>query len=334
MSIIFRLERSCCGIFGAGVGGGLLATMGAVKGLGEGVAEGGEMGVKQQMMDKQAQQQLDRERTIQDLQQKFQTGENEKSRAFQTQQTQAEIAGRSNVARFEVEHKEAEAERGRTFSAGQNQAKLASEEKRTGISASARVLAAGEHAGSAGGANNKPEFTVHTVQEQGSMGRDASGNMTTIPGASHLIAVHRSGKQYMHVGGTVDPQSGLPTGGRMVPFDAATNQPIDTSKFPRPNAAQTADLIHNPDPGYAAHFEQKYGFLPDEYLSAVDAKNRQNQQPRQQLPIMNLFSPNAKITKSVTIGSGGGNSTEEYQDNSDNQPESPSEADTSAPQTE
>jgi hypothetical protein len=49
---------------------------------------------------------------------------------------------------------------------------------------------------------------------------------------------------------------------------------------------------------------------------------------------MNLFGPGSRITKSVTIGSGGGNSTEEYQDNSDNQPEAPSEADTSAPQTE
>jgi hypothetical protein len=120
----------------------------------------------------------------------------------------------------------------------------------------------------------------------------------------------------------------------MVPYDSVTNQPQDLSKYPRPNAAQTADLIHNPDPGYAAVFQNKYGFLPAEYLGAINAKNQQSQQSRQQLPIMNLFGPGSRITKSVTIGSGGGNSTEEYQDNSDNQPEAPSEADTSAPQTE
>jgi hypothetical protein len=310
------------------------AAGGAAAGAGQGIAAVGQEGLKEQGMQKENDLAMQRETAIQRLQQTFQSGEAEKQRGFETERTKMELQGRANVAHFEVEHKEAEAERGRQFTAAQNKAKLASEEARTGIAASGRILSAeirGGGGGSKGG--QKGEFTLRTVSQTPTDPRTGKPILGAQP-IQHLIASHVSGQQYMQVGGDIDPQSGLPTGGKMVLYDAKANAPVDLRKYPRPAAAAISDLVTNPDPSHANAFQQRYGYLPSEYLGALHAKQTQTQQGASQLPIMNLFGPGSKITKTVTIGGGGGSSTEEMQDNTDNTPEAPSEADTSAPNQE
>jgi hypothetical protein len=294
-------------IFGPGVGGGFLAAAGAVKGLGEGITTAGQVGVEQQRMEKQNQMALDREKTIQQLQQTFQASEAEKGRGFQKEQTEREISGRSAVAKFEQGQKnermkEELASREKVAKGAQTGANYRAE-----VGASGRIGAAGVRAGAGAGKGDKPDFMIHTVQI---VPKDANGR--AIPAAApetHLVAIHKSGQQYMQVGGSVDPTSGMPTGGKMVLFDAKTNQPTDLSKFPRPNAGAVSDLINNPDQGHAAAFQQRYGWLPSEYFGAVHEKEQQAQGSASasmsaRFPIFNYFGKGAQVTHSIPVGGG------------------------------
>ncbi len=294
-------------IFGPGVGGGFLAAAGAVKGLGEGIAEGAQENIKSQRLEKQNQMQLDREKTIQDLQQKFQTGEAEKGRTFQSQQTEKELAGRAGVSQYTQEQENARAglERASKEKVARSHEEAATE--RAGIMASSRLGSAALRTGS-GGAKDKPDFTISHIQVAP---RDASGKLTI--GAApetHLVAVHKSGNQYMQVGGTVDPQTGMPSGGKMVLFDAKNNQPVDLSTRPRPNAGAVSDLIQNPDEGHAMAFQQRYGYLPSEYFGASHEKAQQAQQTSQSVsakfPVFNYFGKGAQVTHSIPVGGAAG----------------------------
>jgi hypothetical protein len=280
-------------IFGPGVGGGFLAAAGAAKGLGEGIAEGGEMGVKQQMMEKQNQMQLDREKTIQELQQKF-----------QSQQTEKELAGHSAVAHFTQEQENLRAGQERT-----SKEKVAGEHEtaateRAGIMASSRIGAAAIRDSSNGSKGEKPDFTISHIQVAP---RDPTGK--PIIGAApetHLVAVHKSGQQYMQVGGSVDPASGMPVGGKMVLFDSQRNQPVDLSARPRPNAGAVSDLIQNPNADHAMAFQQRYGYLPSEYFGAAHAQAQSKQQSSQSIsarfPVFNYFGKGAQVTHSIPVG--------------------------------
>ena len=292
-------------IFGPGVGGGFLAAAGAAKGLGEGLSAAGELEFKKQMERERDERETARAVMLQNLQQKFQGGEAEKGRTFQSQQTEKEIAGRSNVAHFEQEQQNLRAGQERTSKesiAGKHE-EAATE--RAGIMASSRIGAAALHAGASGSKGDKPDFTISHIQVAP---RDASGK--PIIGAApetHLVAVHKSGNQYMQVGGTVDPQSGMPVGGKMVLFDSQRNQPVDLSTRPRPNAGAVSDLIQNPNEDHAMAFQQRYGYLPSEYFGAAHAQAQQKQQNSSQsvsakFPVFNYFGHGAQVTHTIPVG--------------------------------
>lgn len=298
------------GIFGAGVGGGLLATMGAVKGLGEGITETGEIGAKRQMMERQNQMETNRAVMLQKMSQEFQSQEAGKGRSFQAEQTQREITGRSNVAHFEQEQQNIRAGQERASKETIATGHEAAATERAGIMASSRLGSAAIRQGSGSGTKDKPDFTISHIQVAP---RDPTGK--PIIGAApetHLVAVHKSGQQYMQVGGTVDPQSGMPVGGKMVLFDSQKNQPVDLSARPRPNAGAVADLIQNPNEDHAMAFQQRYGYLPSEYFGAAHQQAQQSQSSSAsasaKFPVFNYFGKGAQVTHSIPVGgSPGGN---------------------------
>jgi hypothetical protein len=281
---------------------GFLANMGALKGLGEGVTEGGEADIAKQRMERQNQMQTDREKMLQQMQQEFQSQEAGKGRAFQQQQTEREIAGRSGVAHFEQEQQNVRAGQER-----ESKEKIAGEHEagateRAGIMGSSRIAAAGLRTGGAGSKGDKPDFTISHIQVAP---RDPTGK--PIPGAApetHLVAVHKNGQQYMQVGGSVDPDSGMPVGGKMVLFDSQRNQPVDLSTRPRPNAGAVADLIQNPNSDHAMAFQQRYGYLPSEYFGAAHAQAQANSQTNatSKFPVMNYFGKGAQVTHTIPVG--------------------------------
>lgn len=296
-------------IFGPGVGGGFLAAAGAVKGLGEGLTEGGEIEAKKQMMEKQNELETNRATMLQKMQQEFQSGEAGKQRTFQEQQTEKEIAGRSGVAHFQQEQENARAGLERASKEKVAGAHEEAATERAGIMASSRLGSAALRTGG-GGTKDKPDFTISHIQVAP---RDANGK--PVIGAApetHLVAVHKSGNQYMQVGGTVDPQTGMPVGGKMVLFDAQRNQPVDLSTRPRPNAGAVSDLIQNPNEDHAMAFQQRYGYLPSEYFGAAheqaQAKQNSSQSVSAKFPVFNYFGKGAQVTHSIPVGgSPGGN---------------------------
>lgn len=281
-----------------------MSGMGALKGLGEGITEGAEVGIKNKQMERQNQLQTDRETMIQKMQQEFQGSESSKQRTFQEQQTEREITGRSGVAHFEQEQENtrAAAERASKEAIASSHETAATE--RAGITSSGRIVAAGERSGGAGGGKggDRPDFTLSHIQVAP---RDSAGK--PIPGAApetHIVAVHKNGSQYMQVGGTVDPQTGMPQGGKMVLFDAQRNQPVDLSTRPRPNAGAISDLIQNPNTDHAMAFQQRYGYLPSEYFGAAHAQAQSSSQNQgaPKLPVFNYFGKGAQVTHTIPVG--------------------------------
>lgn len=283
---------------------GFLANMGALKGLGEGTTEGAEADITNQRLAKQNQMQTDREKMIQQMQQEFQSKEAEKGRGFQSEQTQREIAGRSGVAHFEQEQENLRAGQERTSKEKVSGEHEAAATERAGIMASSRLGAAALRTGAGAGTKDKPDFTISHIAVTP---RDANGK--PVLGAApetHLVAVHKSGQQYMQVGGSVDPASGMPVGGKMVLFDSQNNQPMDLSTRPRPNAGAVSDLIQNPNEDHAMAFQQRYGYLPSEYFGAAHQQAQQNQQSSQsassKFPVFNYFGKGSQVTHSIPVG--------------------------------
>jgi hypothetical protein len=281
-----------------------MSGMGALKGLGEGATETGEIGAKRQMMERQNEMETNRATMLQKMSQEFQSGEAEKGRSFQAQQTQREITGRSNVARFEQTQENLRAGQERQSKEKISAGHEAAATERAGIMASSRLGSAAIRQGAGSSKGDKPDFTISHIQVTP---RDATGK--PVLGAApetHLVAVHKNGNQYMQVGGTVDPQSGMPVGGKMVLFDAQRNQPVDLSTRPRPNADAVSDLIQNPNEDHAMAFQQRYGYLPSEYFGAAHQQAQQSQQSSQsasaRFPVFNYFGKGAQVTHSIPVG--------------------------------
>jgi hypothetical protein len=241
---------------------------------------------------------------LQKMSQEFQSQEAGKGRSFQAEQTQREITGRSSVAHFEQEQQNLRAGQERESKekvAGQHE-EAATE--RAGIMASSRLGSAAIRQGAGAGTKDKPDFTISHIAVTP---KDANGK--PVLGAApetHLVAVHKSGQQYMQVGGSVDPQTGMPVGGKMVLFDAQRNQPVDLSTRPRPNAGAVSDLITNPNEDHAMAFQQRYGYLPSEYFGAAHQQAQQNQQnsasASAKFPVFNYFGKGAQVTHSIPVG--------------------------------
>lgn len=254
-------------IFGNGVGGGLLATAGAIGGLGQGITQVGEAQQKTNLAQKMNDMQQTREEAITRLQGQQQSQLEEQRAGHEEQRTEKEIAGHSAVAQFERGSVEKEAEAQRSFGHTENQAKFASEEKRTQITADSRVAAAKTRAT----ASQKPPkgWTPKNVTLQGTV-----SNGTIIPGKQMQVMTHPDGSAYVQVGDRLIPYNGAATDGLG----------MDPASLRRAPAKEVQTLLQSPTAvlrsGMSAKdsFVKRNGYLPGGFMAAENAA-RQNAQP-------------------------------------------------------
>lgn len=250
------------GIFGPGVGGGMLAAAGAVGGLGQGLTQVGQQQQKVNLEEHLNDLQTKREETITRLQQQGQSQLEEQRAGHEEARTEKEIAGHSAVAHFERESVESEAAKGRQFSGEQGAAHRASQEKIGAAHDAARVAAAQAHTPAP---KTVKEWTPRTMNLQGSFDPVSHA---MIPGRSMNVMVHRDGSAWVQVGD------------KLLPYDASkpdglSGPPESLARAPAP-AVQA--LLNNPlgtVPGTNTpmkdSFVGRYGYLPQSYLTTSQA---------------------------------------------------------------
>lgn len=249
------------GVFGPGVGGGMLAAAGAVGGLGQGMVQVGEQQQKENLATKMSALEQTRQEAITRLQGAQGMQLEEARSGHEDVRTEKEIKGRSDVAHYETGEKEAEAEKTRGFTDVQNKAKFGSEEKRTKMNADSRVEAAKLRADASRSGKNPPkEWTPKTVNLQGSF--DPTSH-ALVPGRGMSIMTHRDGSQWIQAGD------------KLLPYDATQPEGHgDVSGIRRAPAGAVQALIQDPlgqaPSGLSKKdsFVKQYGYLPTPYLQA------------------------------------------------------------------
>lgn len=307
-------------IWGNGVGGGLLATAGALGGLGQGVTQVGQEQTKENMETKMNALQQAREEAITRLQGSQQSQLEEQRAGHEEQRTHEEIAGRSGVAQFEAAHASEEAEKSRAFQGTQQVQKLGSEEKRTERTAESRenVAAIRTSASSSTGKGGKT-WEVHNITEGG--GYDPITHTPTPQTQKQILFNNKTGRQY------------VANGDRLLPYDASQGGTADPKSLKRAPATDVQALMQDPlgkvPDGYpnsgldkATAFEQTHGYLPAQWMGAAQKADQQSSSNSTSLAIPGkwapgMFKPGATATPGPTFGGGGGGNAD--QDGTDDQ---------------
>src|SRR5271165_899929 len=282
---------------------GIIATAGAIAGAGQGITEAGQQAQKMDMMQKMNELQQSREEAIERLR----GGEQEKLQAkgqeFEKEQTQTKIgaASRAAGATREFEHTE-------------NVAKEASAEKRTGITAKARVDAAKVTAESRVGAKGPPKIWEPVKLNQG--GFDPTSHLPTT-NQIQISYNHFTGRSYAQVGD------------KFIPWDSSTNKPAtDPKAIKRAPVEDLQDLMQDPlgtvpaggpNAGLskAEVFEAAHNYLPASWTSRANQAAAKN--PQQ---YSSLFSEPYAATKGGAGEDAGAadNAAQAGEDESNNSP--------------
>lgn len=216
-----------------GVGGGLLAAAGAIGGAGKGLAEVGEAQQKENLETKMQGLAQKREEAITRLQGQQQSGLEEQRAGHEKERVGEEIAGRSAVAHYETGEKEAEAGRQREFVGGQATQKQGSQERIAKGHDAARIAAAKSHVPA--GKAPPPVWKTKTVNYGG-----------TIDPVSHLPVGGKGVNVLQH---TPSGQQFIPIGDKLMPYDGSKDNGLmfDPASIRRAPAQATQDLLSDPD---------------------------------------------------------------------------------------
>ena len=310
------------GWLGAGkMGGNFLAAAGAVGGLGQGLEQVGQQGMKEQMAQKINDLQQKREEAIERLRGSEQEKLQGNQQQFEAGQTEKKIGAASAAAGAT-----------RTFEHEENTAKLTSAERRTNRMASAKEYSARIGAESRTNAGNQKDFTwkVHTVQ---SPGVDKNGNPNPLLSKTTQVVESPSGASYIQAGD------------KLIKFDATTNapsrDPASIARIPKEKIMPVqADLLNDPlgvvkagpNAGMtkAEAFEQQFGYIPTQWMSRAQEAHKQggSQSSKLSLPagmVTAVGGPGATSTQTGGFGGGGEPesseaSNEENDAQSDNEP--------------
>jgi hypothetical protein len=143
-------------------------------------------------------------------------------------------------------------------------------------------------------AKKAPIWSYRTLTEQGAP--DGKGGF--LPGRSYTQMMHNpSGRSFVQVGGTVDPKTGMPTGGVLLEHGANDTTIPDSSRIARPPVAEQNYLMQHPE--LWNDYLDRWHQLPTSILPAM------TQQSQQQPSASNLpkFAPSGtKATPYQSVG--------------------------------
>ena len=259
-----------------------LAAYGAIGGAGQGMQTVG----KAEMAMQQEKRKSDIDQQRQEAIQRLQAAESEK---LQGTNIAAQQASQERSEKFTKEQTEAgyvhaggAAAATREFEAGQEEKKEAAAQKRNETAGQYRVAAR-----QAGNAPKKetPEFTQRTLTEQG--GIDPVTHQLTA-GRSYTQLVHKSGLSFVQVNGSIDPKTGQPSGGLLLPHGANDTSFPDPKSVARPPVKATQNLMQHPESWQ--DYYQAYHQLPADWLPAYQAHQSQAA-PQQGLPATGHEAP-------------------------------------------
>jgi hypothetical protein len=236
------------------------AVGGGLAGAGKGLADVGEQGFKEQLLQKQNDLATAREEAMVRLRDKFEKENIENQQQFQTRAATAVAAKQEAIEKAKITSSEKEHTEHETHA-----------DTRADILAKSRVTAAGMHA--AASRKPVPEFTYRTLTEQGSVD-PKTGQL--IPGRSYVQMAHKSGLQLVQVGGGVDPKTGVPNGGILLEHGANDTEFPNAAKVARAPAAAVTRLMTHPEEGM--EFFGAYHYLPTEWMPKYQAQQQQQQQ--------------------------------------------------------
>ena len=273
-----------------------MAAYGAIGGAGQGLQTVGKAEMSTQLeqkrndMEQQRQEALERLRAANQATEQ-QTGiaaqqaAQERSEKFTKEQTEAGYVHAGGAAAAT-----------RAFETQQEASKEAAAQKRTETAGQYRVAAR-----QAGNAPKKetPEFTQRTLTEQG--GIDPVTHQPTA-GRSYTQLVHKSGLSLVQVNGSVDPKTGQPSGGLLLPHGANDTSFPDPKNVYRPPVKATQNLMQHPESWQ--DYYQAYHQLPADWLPAYQAHQSQPA-PQQGLPA--FARPGTTGSAFTPVGGGGGN---------------------------
>ena len=271
-----------------------MAAYGAIGGAGQGLQTVGKAEMSTQLeqkrndMEQQRQEALERLRAANQATEQ-QTGiaaqqaAQERSEKFTKEQTEAGYVHAGGAAAAT-----------RAFETQQEASKEAAAQKRTETAGQYRVAAR-----QAGNAPKKetPEFTQRTLTEQG--GEDPTTHQL-VPGRSYTQLVHKSGLSLVQVNGSVDPKTGQPSGGLLLPHGANDTSFPDPKSVARPPVKATQNLMQHPESWQ--DYYQAYHQLPADWLPAYQAHQSQAA-PQQGLPA--FARPGTTVSASTPVGGGG-----------------------------
>ncbi len=282
---------------------GIIATAGAVNGLGQGITETGQQEQKKDLATHMNELETARGEALERLHQSGQEELQGKGQEFEKEQTQTKLTAASKAAGAtrEFEHQE-------------NVAKEAAAQKRTETTGAARIGAAKVTAESRVSAKGPP--TIWQPQKLNTSGFDAQSHLPTTN--QTMVNFNKvTGRSYMQVGD------------KYVPFDATKNAPVrPIASIARAKAEDLQDILKDPlgtipdGPNAGMQkidaFEEHNGYIPAQWTDAANRAAQAN--PKQ---YSHLFS-----APSAMVNGGGSNNDEGPADNAS---QSQSDADDSAP---
>ena len=145
-------------------------------------------------------------------------------------------------------------------------------------------------------AKQTPIWSYRTLTEQGAP--DGKGGF--LPGRSYTQMMHNpSGRSFVQVGGTVDPKTGMPSGGVLLEHGANDSTIPDSSRISRPPVKETQYLMDHPEAwnDYLDRWHQ----LPTSILPAMT--QRQPQQSTPGAPVPKFAPPGTKATPYQPVNS-------------------------------
>ena len=284
-----------------------MAVYGGIGGVGQGLQTVGKAGMEVQQEQKKSDIAQQREEAIQRLQ----AAEQEKIQGTQIAAQQESQARSEKFTKEQTEagyvHAGAAAGASRSFEAEQEEKKEAAAQKRTETSGQYRVQAR-----QVGATPKKetPEFTQRTLTEQG--GIDPVTKQPTA-GRSYTQLVHKSGLSFVQVNGAVDPKTGMPNGGLLLPHGAGDTSFPDPKNVARPPVKATQNLMEHPDTWQ--DYYHAYHQLPADWLPAYQASKQNPQGQQQGLPA--FARPGTTASAAQPVGGGGNAKSGDEQDAQD-----------------
>ena len=201
------------------------------------------------------------------------------TRTYQTEETEKERASKEKIAQEQI--------------AGHRETATILANSRLGVQDKRNEVARAN-------AKQPPIWSYRTLTEQGAP--DGKGGF--LPGRSYTQMMHNpSGRTFVQVGGTVDPKTGMPSGGVLLEHGANDSTIPDSSRIARPPVKETQYLTDHPETwnDYLDRWHQ----LPTSILPAMT--QRQPQQSTPGAPVPKFAPPGTQATPYKPVGGAGSN---------------------------